>query len=317
MNRVFRTVAATAGVALLVLHGGSVSGEQIPPLADVPDGLAEPYRLALTRQRAALVQERDALKTRIDQHNQQVAPEGSSEEEQLHREGDELKAAMRKHAAASRTFNQAVGASNDIATAFARGLANANDRAAPLNAPLTNDAHHRSAFDYAKVIDQFRVDESARYEPGAATYCNIFVWDVTRAMGAEIPHYVSKDDQTGASAVDELGQFNAPGDQLEELNVNRTVAWLQDAGPSNGWTRVDARMAQDMANGGHPAVAIWPNPSAEQPGHVAIVRPGSLPLSASGVAIAQAGRLVLDADHLDTGFNDPKLQKPVQYWFHE
>ncbi len=314
MSRFLRTAAAAAAVLLL---GIAAYGEQIPPLADVPDGLAGTYRLALLNQRAALSGERDALKARVDQHNQKQAPENSPEEAQLHREGDELAAAMQRHAATSRTFNQTVEAFADIAAGFARGLANAANRAAPLNAPLTNGADHRSAFDYAKVIDQFRVDESARYEPGTATYCNIFVWDVTRAMGAEIPHYVSKGDQAGASTVDELGQFTAPANQLQELNVNRTVAWLAHAGQENGWRRVDARMAQDMANGGHPAVAIWPNPNAEKPGHIATVRPGSLPLSPSGVAIAQAGRLVLDADHLDTGFNDPKLQKAVQYWYHE
>lgn len=317
MKRFFCRLTATVGMVLLVLHGVSAYAEQIPKLADVPDSLDDGYRLALVKQRTVLSEERAALKNKIDQHNQKQAQEGSPEEAQLRREGDALRTEMQRHAEASRRFNQAVDAFGKIGVVFAGRLANTHDRGAPLNAPLTNGEGNRSAFSYAKVIDQFRVEESERYEPGEKTYCNIFVWDVTRALGAEIPHYVLKDDQAGASAVDELGRFKVEAAKREELNVNSTVGWLKDHGPSNGWRRVDARMAQGMANGGHPAVAVWANPNSGKHGHIAIIRPGSLPLNPSGVAVAQAGRLVLNANHLDTGFNDPELQKPVQYWYHE
>lgn len=304
-------------MALFVLHGVLAYAGQIPTLADVPDNLDDRYHLALVRQRTALSEERAAIKNKIDQHNQKQAEEGSPEEAQLRREGDILRTEMQKHAEASGKFNQAIDAFGKIGAVFADGLSNAHDRGAPLNASLTNGEGNRSAFNYAKVIDQFRVDESKRYEPGEKTYCNIFVWDVTRALGAEIPHYILKDDKASAAAVDELGQFKVEAAKRKELNVNSTVAWLKEHGPSNGWRRVDARMAQQMASGGHPAVAVWANPNPKKHGHIAIIRPGSLPLNTGGIAIAQAGKLVLNADHLDTGFNDPELQKPVQYWYHE
>lgn len=317
MKSFFCRLTAAAGMALLALHCISAYAEQIPTLADVPDHPDDRYRIALAGRRAALSEERAALKSKIDQHNQRQAEEGSAEEAELRREGGALRTEMQRHVEASRTFNQAVDAFGRIAAVFAGGLANTRDRGVPLNAPLTNDEGNRSAFNYAKVIDQFRVEQSERYAPGEKTYCNIFAWDVTRALGAEIPHYVIKDDPAGASAVDELGQFKAGAAGREELDVNRTVGWLKEHGPSHGWQRVDARMAQEMANGGHPAVAVWPNPGSGKHGHIAVIRPGSLPLQTGGVAIAQAGRLVLNADHLDAGFNDPELRKPVQYWRHD
>ena len=310
----FRTIAAAAAV-LLVLQGAWADEEGIPLIVEVPESVVEPYHAALLKWREELAEERTTLKGWHDTHNQIEVPEGSKAEADLREEGKKLKAAIQRHAAASREFNKAVEEFGDMATVFARGLAGTN-RGAPLNAPRTNSPAHRGAHDYASVIDQFRVETSARYEPGTDTYCNIFVWDVTRAMGAEIPHYVLE-NPAGASGVDELGKFTAPADLLKELKVNPTVAWLTKSGVYHGWKRVEAKAAQHMANDGHPTIAIWPNPDAQQPGHVAMVRPGSLPLGPEGPAIAQAGRLVLDADHLDTGFKDPALQRPVQYWYHE
>jgi len=302
---------------LLVLQGVWADDGEIPELAEVPAGIAEPYHTALVEQRKVLVDERSGLKELHRIHNQVQVPEGSDEEANLREEGKKLAAAITQHTAASKKFNQDVADFADLQAVFARGLANANNPGAPLNAPFTNDTDHRSAFDYAKVIDQFQVDTSARYEPGTFTYCNIFAWDVTRAMGAEIPHYVLKNHPVGASAVDELGKFYAPANKREELDANKTVAWLEKSGSLHGWKSVEAEAAQKMANGGHPAIAIWPNPDAGQPGHVAMVRPGSVPLSPSGPAIAQAGGLVLDANHLDDGFKDPKIRKAVHYWSHE
>jgi len=314
MTRSRHWLIAMAAIALLALFCISACGQdQIPELAEVPSSLPQLQRDALNKQRAALQAEREALKARVDAHNQKLAPKDSPEEQALRAEAEELKAEIQKHLEASRAFN--------LAVAFARRLHDAGGQGLPVTAPITNDTGHRSAYDYAKVINQFEVEESERYRPGDDTYCNIFAWDVTRAMGAEIPHWVLKQDR-GSSAVDKDGEFAVEISKRDELNVNATVKWLKEYGERNGWRRVDARMAQQMAAEGHPAVAVWANPRGGH-GHIAMVRPGSVPHETSrgpkGVAIAQAGGepLVLDATHLTQGFNDPKLRKAVQYWYHD
>ena len=277
-------------------------------LAEVPNNLPDTQRDALTKQKAALLEERNILKSRIDIHNKKLVPKNSPEERELHREAEHLKSEIQKHEAASRKFNQTVE--------FVQTLQSPNSRGTPVRVPLTNDVDNRSAYHYFKVIEQFEVESSPRYEPGTKTYCNIFAWDVTRAMGAEIPHWVIIGDKSGASAVDIDGKFKVEAKKREELKVNQTVSWLKNHGKTNGWRRVDARMAQQMANDGHPTIAVWENPDPESSGHITVVRPGSIG-DDRGVAIAQSGRLVLDARHIKTGFNDPDLEKPIQYWYHE
>ncbi len=302
----------------------TVAGAAISQPSEIPSALSG--RGDLASQRSTLMTQWGVLEQKIAAQNAQcgqIAEDSPmvetcrSNQAAILSELQTYKADLERYEEAVRQASEAADASTKVKEAFAGTLSSAQHRAVPLNAPLTNGQGDRSAFNYAQVMDQFRVDESKRYEPGEKTYCNIFVWDVTRALGAEIPHHVIKGDKTGASAVDELGQFKVAAAQREELNVNRTVRWLKENGQSHGWRRVDARMAQQMASEGHPAVAVWPNPNAQKHGHIAMIRPGSLPISTGGVAIAQAGRLVLNADHLDTGFKDPALRKPVQYWYHE
>jgi hypothetical protein len=188
------------------------------------------------------------------------------------------------------------------------------DRDNPVNAPLSNDATNRSAYDYAQVINQFRVEEekNRRYQPDEKTYCNIFLWDVTRAMHAEIPHWIITGDPNEASAVDANGNFTVDKSRRRPITVNETVNWLRKHADTIGWRPVDAATARAMAHDGHPAIAIWKNPNPKVSGHVAIVRPGSLNED-DGVAIAQAGRSPDQAAHMDT------LTHPenYEYWCHD
>lgn len=127
----------------------------------------------------------------------------------------------------------------------------------PIDAPRTNAPGQRSADEYGAVIDQFDVENNPRYTPRVQnpggpldTFCNIFVSDVTKAMGADIPHYW----------------------QGQELDANRTADWLRDSGPSFGWRQVTEQEAQDLANQGKPVVVTWSNPNGI--GHSGVVRPG-------------------------------------------
>lgn len=94
------------------------------------------------------------------------------------------------------------------------------------------------------------------------------------------------------------------------------IDWLKEHGKTHGWRRVDARMAQQMANEEHPSIAIWENPDPKSSGHIAMIRPGSIG-DKRGTAISQAGGLVLDASHIEKGFKDQDHEKRIQYWYHE
>lgn len=160
--------------------------------------------------------------------------------------------------------------------------------------PLTNDAAHRNANAYAQVINQFAVNHNGRYRrDGNGTYCNIFVWDVTRAMNCEIPHWV---DRTGDTAVPRAGG-------AREININAGLDWMEDFGiPHHGWQEVSAQTAQNHANQGRPAVAMWKNRMPGGHGHTAMIRPGSI--NNRGPATAQAGSINFNQGHMSDGFGD-------------
>jgi hypothetical protein len=151
---------------------------------------------------------------------------------------------------------------------------------------VTSSSGQRSASLYNSVIDQFNVATNGRYTPHKLgvgdTYCNIFAWDVTSAMGAEIPHWV--DNNTGAPR-----QYPSITGAYE-TDANGAINWLRNYGSSYGWSKVTAAEAQAAANSGKPAVATWKNPNGA--GHFQIVRPnksGDVFDADKGVFVAQAG----------------------------
>lgn len=154
-------------------------------------------------------------------------------------------------------------------------------RSFPTSPPVRGDPSNRNRMLYDNVINQFAVAVNPRYaqrydENGRmkSTYCNIFCWDVTRAMGAEIPHWVSRTGEPVA-----VGKGN-------EMNANDTNDWLQRHGARYGWRRVaDQNEAQALANRGHPTIASMKKPGGI--GHLAVIRPGEV--TKSGPAMAQAG----------------------------
>lgn len=169
--------------------------------------------------------------------------------------------------------------------------------------PLTNGLGKRAAASYAQVIDQFAVGRNPRYRPrNGDTFCNIFLWDVTRAMNCEIPHWV---DAQG----DPAAPFH-PG--ANEMNVNGTVRWLREHGvPRFGWQLANATTAQAHANEGKPAFAIWRNPTGGH-GHTAIIRPG-LFSDRRGATTAQAGSINFNHGHIRDGFHT----RGPKYYIHD
>jgi LysM repeat protein len=167
------------------------------------------------------------------------------------------------------------------------------DKTAYNHPPLTNLTPPRDANTYAQVINQFAVGHNSRYikTPGK-TYCNIFVWDVTRAMGCEIPHWVNASGDTAVP--------KAPG--ANEININSGIDWMLSKGiPHHGWQMADATTAQAQANQGKPAVAMWKNTISGGHGHTAMIRPGTMH-SIKGPATAQAGGVNFNQGHMTDGF---------------
>ena len=98
-----------------------------------------------------------------------------------------LKASLEEEEAANDGYSSYLGGSGG--TGFTKAIP--DEAWKPSFASITSSAGSRSAAQYRKVIDQFNVESNKRYTPGENTYCNIFIWDVTRAMNAEIPHYIN------------------------------------------------------------------------------------------------------------------------------
>ena len=169
--------------------------------------------------------------------------------------------------------------------------------------PLTNSPGQRDPAIYSQLIDQFAVGFNPRYLPGNGnTYCNIFAWDVSRAMGAEIAHWV-----------DPSGNIAAPfAPHANEININGGVNWMNDHGVNQfGWKHSTPQQAQDAANQGKLAVVMWKNTGSGH-GHIAVIRPGSV--NNGGPEIAQAGRHNFNDGHVVNGFGQ---LSPLQYFSHD
>ncbi|MDR0906680.1 MAG: hypothetical protein LBN00_11020 [Oscillospiraceae bacterium] len=177
----------------------------------------------------------------------------------------------------------------------------------PTTPAFVSTADERSAQAYNAITRQFDVTNAERYEPhrNGNTYCNIYVWDVTRAMGAEIPHYV--DAQTGE--IREYPDVNG----ARELRAIDMGQWLATTGQSYGWREVDAATAQIQANAGRPAVAV-----SSVVSHISMVVPSENGAYNAnlGVAVAQAGAKNTDYAYLTDIYSDSGMRS-VKYFIHD
>lgn len=304
-------------VIVLMLSG--YSHAQVPSLKPIPEDLSKKVKAQLNKKATELKKELDVLKQRNTtlKENCVEVIENSPDAVWCAQEQAALEVGKTAYVKKVNEFNQAVdnAVTANISFEFNQKLQSKKMWSEPINAPLTNDMSNRSAYNYFKVIEQFEVESSARYKKDNFTYCNIFVWDVTRAMNAEIPFWVIKKDRNGKSGVDRKGKFVVGPKARKAMRVNDMAGWLKEHGGKHGWRRVDARMAQEKANEGAPAIVLWENPKPKESGHIAVIRPGSVG-DKRGVAISQAGNSVLDARHILKGFWSYQV-KEVQYWYHE
>jgi hypothetical protein len=87
-----------------------------------------------------------------------------------------------------------------------------------LTPPVQSAPGQRSGPLLQQAIAQFAVGTNPRYEPDAPgkPRGHIFLWDVSRAMGCEVPHFVG----------------------ARELSLAQTCDWLRHEGPMRGWHKV-------------------------------------------------------------------------------
>jgi hypothetical protein len=178
----------------------------------------------------------------------------------------------------------------------------------PVDAPIKGSPGTRDTNTYNSVIDQFQVDKNPRYTPRAhkpggslQTFCNIFVWDVTEAMGSPLPHWV-----------DGNGNPAQPGKGSRELNGNASVDWLAQHGSRFGWKEVDEAEAQEYANKGHAVVAGQKEIGKSKIGHVAMVRPGKI--TRHGPSVANAGGRNINKAQVAQVFGAGYKNGLIRYW---
>ncbi len=103
-------------------------------------------------------------------------------------------------------------------------------------APLQSREGRRSGDLYQNVINQFAVGKNPRYEPDAPgrPRGHIFLWDVSRAMNCEVPHFVG----------------------AKELTLAQTCDWVRHEGPMRGWVRASQLDAHAAALAGHMVIVL-------------------------------------------------------------
>lgn len=167
----------------------------------------------------------------------------------------------------------------------------------PLTALLTSGSACRTAELLLRVVAQFGLGSAARWlkhvsalpngDKDVDTYCNVWLSDVTKALGCEIPRWWQR------------------GALLVQLSANDQCRWLKNDGLRHGWRPCSVSEAQARANLGYPSVATWLNPSVhpetklELSGHVALFVPDR---GEPGLFIAQAGITCFSRGTLSSGF---------------
>lgn len=119
-----------------------------------------------------------------------------------------------------------------------------------VQAPLQSREGKRSRELYEVLLKQFGVLVNPRYAEDAPGKLrgHIFVWDVSRAMNCEIPHFVG----------------------AKELTLAQTCDWVRHEGPMRGWKRVLGDDVFTVANEGKLVVAL---PREARTKFVCVVQP--------------------------------------------
>lgn len=194
-----------------------------------------------------------------------------------------------------------------ISIADARKLLNANGNIGTpyrrlVDIPIRSGAESRSYDKYLGAIEQFSnsLAVAGRYlKVGDQTWCNIFADDVIGgAMNVALP--AKDNDPSMAKGSNQLFDYFSSG--------------------ANGWRALRPEEIAAHVRSGRPAVAVWKNPVASQPGHIAVIRPdqdlSTITTSDIGrIVIAQAGRFNSARTTVASGFSGVRLSE-VRFFGH-
>lgn len=165
------------------------------------------------------------------------------------------------------------------------------NRAVPIDLPpIISTPGTRSAALTDRVTDQFDLEHDPRYLPGdGCTYCNIWTWDWSRAMSAEVPHWVGE------------------GAQRHETTANALTDWFQKEGFALGWRELRSKgSVLAEVNAGNVVVATLVEAGH---GHITPIRPDP-----SEIVIANVGGHNFQRGPIVKGYGGylPKCR----YWAH-
>lgn len=92
----------------------------------------------------------------------------------------------------------------------------------------------RSATEYIKQIEKLEVETNPKFLPGEYTYCNVYAFEVAKAMGVALPEVNGK-----------------------PMLANQMYHWFQGEEAKNqGWIEITEKEARSAANKGQPTFAV-------------------------------------------------------------
>lgn len=161
-----------------------------------------------------------------------------------------------------------------------------------------NSQEDRSNENLLATLAQFSVATNPRYQRrDGNTYCFTYVWDGTKALMCEVPHWA--DLSSGKKTPDGKGT---------ELNINAGINWLRMFGINEGWMKCGVAKAVERALHGYPTIVAWQNEHGEH-GHVAFVVGGTQFSPRIIQAGATNGEMALVQGFGNAG--------PLEFWTHD
>ena len=151
-------------------------------------------------------------------------------------------------------------------------------RAQPLGEPgnpkrTANASAAQRAAELGVIVQWLDAEKSARYQPEAVTFCNVYAADFCFLAGVYLPR-----TWWTSSALMKIASGQVPPVIYEatvrELRADDLYAWLAEFGPAFGWRRVfDVTKLQDAANDGGVGVIVADRLELGRPGHITLVVP--------------------------------------------
>lgn len=225
-------------------------------------------------------QKLEMMRRELGDRLDQVLRENGRQQQQL----DQAKKDVDALGAKCRQLEHRLGKTGgNMSHTFAELLASKTLRGLPVDAPLQL-LPDSGPTELIAVQQQFQVETAARYARDDHTFCNIYLWDFTRAAGCEVPHWVFPDGTPATPYQARVDSKNVT-EAAHELNANDVTKWLAEQGAANGWRVVTEHEAQAIADNGGVAIFAWANPTGG-PGHVGALRPSN---GRPGTWYAQAG----------------------------